>query len=138
MRRSDGVAIGDGMDLNENADLDTSQVEDARGSGGGGGRFGGGGFGGLPIPIGGGIGTILTVVVVLGMLLAGGTFGRSILGGDSSSSQGDNTNLNQKCAASNPDRLNDTDCRNVLYVNSIQAYWQAALPQTFGKHQTHP
>jgi predicted metalloprotease len=132
MGRADEVTIGDEMDLNENADLDTSQVEDSRG-GGGGGRFGGGGFGGLPIPIGGKIGTILTVVVVLGMLFAGGTFGKSLLGGDSGSSQGDNTSLNQKCATSNPDRFSDTDCRNVLYVNSIQAYWQSALPQTFGK-----
>jgi len=34
--------IGGDMELNENANLDTSQVEDLRGSGGGGGRGGGG------------------------------------------------------------------------------------------------
>jgi hypothetical protein len=34
------------MEINENADLDTSQIDDQRGSGGGG---GGGGLGGLPI-----------------------------------------------------------------------------------------
>jgi predicted metalloprotease len=119
------------MELNENADLDTSQVEDARGSGGG----GGGGFGGLPIPMGGGgMGMIVTiVVVVIGLLVGGGTLGRSLLGGGSGSGQGNNTQLEQKCATSNPDRFKDTDCRNLLYVNSIQAYWQTALPQTFGK-----
>ncbi|HEV7899384.1 MAG TPA: neutral zinc metallopeptidase [Planosporangium sp.] len=118
------------MELNENADLDSSQVEDARGSGGG-----GGGFGGLPIPIGGGMGIIVTiVVVVIGLLVGGGTLGRSMLGGGGNGGkQGDNTQLEQKCATSNPDRFKNTDCRNLLYVNSIQAYWQTALPQTFGK-----
>jgi predicted metalloprotease len=123
------VAIEVEMELNENADLDSSQVEDARGSGGG-----GGGLAGLPIPMGGGgIGMILTVVVVVGMLIAGGTFGSRLLSGGSNAKQGDNTQLDQKCAASNPDRFKNTDCRNLLYVNSIQTYWQAALPQTFGK-----
>jgi predicted metalloprotease len=118
-------------DLNQGADLDTSQVEDVRGAGGGigGGR---GGLGGLPIPIGGGkLGLIITIVVVLGTLVLGGTFGRNMLGG-SGGGGGDNSNLNQKCATSNPDRFNETDCTNVLYVNSVQAYWQTALPQTFG------
>ncbi|MGC9665729.1 neutral zinc metallopeptidase [Planosporangium sp. 12N6] len=121
------------MELNENADLDTSQVEDARGAGGG-----GGGFGGLPIPIGGGgMGLIVTiVVVVIGLLVGGGTLGRSMLGGGGSSGQGDNSSLAQRCATSNPDRFKNTDCRNLLYVNSIQAYWQTALPQTFGKQYT--
>ncbi|GAA1788192.1 hypothetical protein HC028_12640 [Planosporangium flavigriseum] len=117
------------MELNENADLDTSQVEDARGAG-----RGGGGFGGIPIPIGGGIGTIITlVVVVIGLVVGGGTFGRSMLGGGDGNDQGNNTQLEQKCAASNPDRFKDADCRNLLYVNSIQSYWQSALPQIFGK-----
>jgi uncharacterized protein len=123
------------MEINENADLDTSQIDDQRGSGGGG---GGGGLGGLiPIPMGGGggkIGLIITVVVVLGMLLLGGTFGRGMLGGgDSGSSQGDNASLEKNCGKDNPDRFKRQDCRNVLYVNSIQSYWQAALPQVFGK-----
>ncbi|GII21718.1 KPN_02809 family neutral zinc metallopeptidase [Planosporangium mesophilum] len=119
------------MELNENADLDTSQVEDARGAGGGGGR----GFG-LPIPMGGGGGgmIITIVVVVIGLLVGGGTFGRSLLGGGGDDSgQGNNTTLEQKCDKSNPDRFKDADCRNLLYVNSIQAYWQTTLPETFGK-----
>jgi predicted metalloprotease len=117
------------MDINENADLDASQVQDARGATG----AGGGGLGGLPIPIGGGrLGLIITVVVVLGMLVLGGTFGRGLLGGggDSGGGGGD---LGAKCATTNPNRFQETDCRNLLYVNSVQAYWTKALPETFGK-----
>src|SRR5439155_16824088 len=25
-----------------------------------------------------------------------------------------------------------TDCRNLLYINSVQAFWQTELPQAFG------
>jgi predicted metalloprotease len=126
------------MDLNDDADIDTSQVEDVRGSGGGGGGFlggGGGGFGGglggIPLPIGRGRGgCLMTVVVLVIMLAAGGYFGRGALTGGSS--QPANGNLASKCAASNPDRLKELDCRNVLYVNSIQAYWTTAYPRASG------
>jgi predicted metalloprotease len=114
------------MELNENADIDTSQVDDQRGSGGG-----GGGFGGLPIPIGGGglVGIIITVVLAL----AGGYFGLNQLGGDSGSSgTGDNTNIQQECADKSSARTK-LDCRNVLFVNSIQAFWTEAEPKYFGK-----
>jgi predicted metalloprotease len=124
------------MEINDNADLDTSQIDDQRGSGGGfGGGGGGGGLGGLPIPIGGGgkMGLIITVVIVLGLLLLGGTFGRNLLGGGNSPQSGDNTSLSKECDKSNPDRFKRPDCRNVLYVNSIQSYWQVAMPQVFGK-----
>ena len=131
------------MELNENADLDTSQVEDVRGAGGGlgggGGGFGGfggggrGGFSGIPLPIGGGkIGLIITVVVVLGMLLGGGIFGSNLLGGSSGDQQTSSTSLTEKCGTANPNRFQDVDCRNLLYINSVQAYWQTALPQSFG------
>jgi predicted metalloprotease len=117
------------MELNENADVDTSQVEDQRGSGGG----GGGGFGGLPIPLGGGglVGLIITVV----LLAVGGYFGVNQLGGDSGSGQADNTNIQQQC--SNKSTATDQlACRNVLYINSIQAYWKDATPQYFNQPYT--
>jgi predicted metalloprotease len=114
------------MELNENADIDTSQVEDQRGSGGG----GGGGFGGLPIPIGGGglVGIVITVVLAL----VGGYFGVNQLGGSGSSSTGDNTNITSECGDKSTARTK-LDCRNVLYVNSIQAFWKEAEPQYFDK-----
>jgi uncharacterized protein len=106
------------MELNENADIDTSQVEDRRGSGGG-----GGGLGGLPIGGGGIVGIIITIVVAV----VGGYFGINQIGGGSDT--GDNTNITQEC--SQQGALDKLECRNVLYINSIQAYWKTAAPQNF-------
>jgi predicted metalloprotease len=110
------------MELNENADIDTSQIDDQRGSGGGG---GGGGFGGLPIPGGGG--GLVGIVIFLLVAVVGGYFGVNKV----TSSSGDNKSLNQKCTAA--DKLKQLDCRNALYVNSIQAFWAQAEPKYFGK-----
>jgi uncharacterized protein len=110
------------MELNENADIDTSQIQDQRGGGGG-----GGGFGGLPIPIGGG--GIVGIVIFLLVAVLGGYFGVNKMTGSNSS--GDNTSLNQKCSAT--DKLKQLDCRNALYVNSIQAFWAQAEPKYFNK-----
>jgi len=113
------------MQLNENARIDTSQIDDQRGSSGG-----GGGLGGIPIPIGRGKGgLILTLVVVVASMLLGGGFGLNAL--NDGGSAGDNTALREKCAAETA--LDQLDCRNTLFVNSIQDFWQAALPERFGK-----
>jgi predicted metalloprotease len=120
------------MEFNDDADLDTSQVNDVRGSGGGrGGGFGG--LGGIPIPLGGGRGGILITIVIVALLVCGGYFGRDMLGGGGGGQAPDNANIDQQCAKSNPDRFKNADCRNVLYINSVQAYWTAALPATLGK-----
>jgi predicted metalloprotease len=109
------------MELNENARIDTSQIEDQRGSGGG------GGFGGLPIGGGG----ITGVIVTLLLAVVGGYFGVNQLGGDTGGTQtGGNTSLSQEC--SQPDATEQLDCRNALYVNSIQDYWAEAMPRYFG------
>jgi uncharacterized protein len=114
------------MSLNPDAQIDTGQVEDRRGSGGG--------FG-IPISFGGGggrgglVGLIVTVLLVL----VGGGFGASqLLGGDNGGGA-DNGNLNQTCSTANPNRLQNLDCRNTLYVNSIQNFWQTELPQVYGQ-----
>jgi hypothetical protein len=111
------------MELNENAQVDTSQIDDQRSSGGG----GGGGIGGLPIGGGGLTGIIVTVLIAL----VGGYFGINNLTGDSGGTQtGDNTSLSQECSQS--DAIKQLDCRNVLFINSIQAYWATELPQGLG------
>jgi predicted metalloprotease len=109
-------------DFNDDAELDTSQVEDLRGGGGGG--FGGGGFA-IPIPggrLGGGLIGLL-VLIVLSFLGYGLTGGGGDTGGE---------DLSTVCAPSNPDRFDRADCRSVLYVNSIQAYWSQSLDDTLG------
>ncbi|WP_144119263.1 KPN_02809 family neutral zinc metallopeptidase [Catellatospora sichuanensis] len=111
------------MTLNENADIDTSQVTDARGSGGGG---GGGGLGGIPIPVGGGI---VGTLIVIGLALVGTFLGPQMFGGGDDGGPG----VSQTCSTANPDRLENAECRNALYINSIQAYWREAMPQTFGQ-----
>ncbi|MEV0731512.1 neutral zinc metallopeptidase [Polymorphospora sp. NPDC050346] len=117
------------MELNENARIDTSQIEDRRGAGRGG---GGGGIGGLPIPLpggGGGKGGLVVLIAVVVFTLIGGGFGLNALTGGEE--QGDNAAIDQRCAAD--DALRQLDCRNTLYVNSVQAYWRTALPQHFGR-----
>jgi predicted metalloprotease len=110
------------MELNENANIDTSQIDDERGSGGG------GGFAGLPIGGGGLTGIIVTLVIAL----VGGYFGiNNLSGGGSQPQQGDNTTLQQECKQT--DALKQLDCRNVLFVNSIQAFWTDELPKSFGE-----
>lgn len=114
------------MELNENARIDTSQVDDRRGSGGGGGGMG------IPIPTGGGgRGGLIGLVVAVLVALVGGGFGLNAATNGGGSEQGDNTSLEQKCSAD--DALQQLDCRNTLYVNSIQAYWKNALPERFGE-----
>jgi predicted metalloprotease len=103
------------MELNKDVQIDTGQIRDARGAGGG------GGLGGLPIPTGGGGGIIGLIILVL--LVVGGFVGGNALTDE---------NGLEECAATNPDRLERLDCRNAVYVNSIQAYWRDALPQSLG------
>ncbi len=115
------------MELNPNAHVDTSQVEDARGSGGGGGS----GLGGLPI--GGGKGIIGLVIGIL-VLLGGGGYGATqVFGGGGGSSPTDNGSISAECADSNADRTKQEDCQIALYVDSIQAFWQTELPKAYGK-----
>jgi hypothetical protein len=110
------------MELNEGARIDTGQIEDRRGSAGG-------GLGGM-IPMGGGRGGIVGLIVTVLLALAGGGYGVSrVVGGD----DGNGANLGQECATGNPDRLENLDCRNTLYVNSIQNFWQTELPQVFSR-----
>jgi predicted metalloprotease len=119
------------MELNENADIDTSQVDDVRGSGGGG---GGGGLGGLAGMIPGG--PLVKIIVAVVLALAGGGTALSQLGGDdpgtgTADSATNNSALAEKC--DKPDKLQQLDCRNAAYVQSIQDYWVDALPQSFGE-----
>lgn len=117
------------MSFNDNAGLDTSQVQSG-GSGGGapGGVVVGGGFGGL----------VLLVIMLV--------FGGGHLGGGSSTQSGQvdqgqvqpggsqsGTAFSQ-CKTGADANRNDT-CRVIGTVNSVQAYWSQELPR-YGKSYT--
>ena len=112
------------MELNENARIDTSQIDDRRSSGGG-----GGGGGGIRLPSGGG--GITGIIITVLLALVGGYFGvNQATGGGGDPQSGDNTSLSAKCSSTGA--LDQLDCRNAAFVNSIQDYWVDAMPATFG------
>jgi uncharacterized protein len=97
--------------FNRNARLDASQVSDRRGGRGGGGIALGGGLGGL--------------VLLLVVFLMGGNPADLVGAGQAPQlTEGDVASLEEDC-----DRVADLeenpDCRFVLYVNSIQSFWDA-------------
>ncbi|MBC9823354.1 neutral zinc metallopeptidase [Terrabacter sp. MAHUQ-38] len=126
------------MSFNDNAQLDTSQVE----SGGSGGFGGGGGGGGFPggIQVGGGIGGLILLVL---MLIFGG--GNILGGGDSGSSSGglpsQQLEPDQVGAAGQVDQGDFSQCKTgadankndvclvIATVNSVQDYWEKTLPK---------
>jgi predicted metalloprotease len=109
------------MTFDPNAQLDPSQVTDARG----GSRLGG--RGGLAIG-GGGLGLVLVIVY---MLLGGDP---SILVGNGSGAGGvDTTGPNSSALAtckSGAEANQREDCQIVGYVNSIQKFWQTEFSQS--------
>ena len=108
------------MDIDPNANLDPSQIDDQRGQRSLGGIPGGG----LTIG-GGGLGILITIVVILVNVLGGGS-GLGGLGGLQDQTLGGEvpagSSLSQDCRTG-ADAANRDDCRVVAYVNSVQAYW---------------
>jgi predicted metalloprotease len=112
------------VDIDDDARLDTSQINDVRGRGG---RISGMPMG-RGIAVGGGAtGIIITIIVLVLTQLVGGGGGlgaglgnldNQAVGGSSS-----NSTLSQDCQTG-ADAENREDCRIVAYVNSIQAYWK--------------
>ncbi len=101
------------MQYNENARLDSSQVQ-SRGGGlgsGGGGRIAVGGIGGV-------------IILILAMLF--GFDAGALLGGTSSGPVAA-TNDFAACKTG-ADIARNRDCRFVAYTNSIQDYWTKVLP----------
>jgi uncharacterized protein len=136
------------MELDDSQELDLSQIDDQRGQGGGGmggGGIGmggggmGGGMGGLPMGrAGGGLGLVVILAIFALKMCAGGSGGGGGLGIDptagignqsvNQSASGDNSNLAESCKVGT-DRLKRTDCRNAVFVNSIQSFWKSAYPR---------
>lgn len=128
------------MQYNDDAQLDTSVVEDARSSGSSGGLGGGlgGALGGLGVGNlaagGGGLGLVVVIVVVLINVLGGGASGGlpggmtglNDVGGGSVNSV-DDSQLRASCKTGK-DANSRTDCALVADIESIEDYWSSTLP----------
>ncbi len=125
------------MQFNDDAQLDTSQVQDARGGGGI-------GRGGLAVG-GGGLGLVGLIVVVLFNVLGGGggsstgtlPGGLSSLGQGSNPSTVDNTELSSSCKTG-ADANARSDCAIVADIDSVQAFWAAQLPKEGTQYTKSP
>jgi predicted metalloprotease len=108
------------VEFNDDAGLDTSQVEDMRSSGGG-------GVGGRVLAGGGGLGIVgLIIYFVMSQFGGiGGGGGGSLIGlGDvGSGQQVDNAKISEQCKTGK-DANSNHDCALVAVINSVQGYWQ--------------
>jgi uncharacterized protein len=115
--------------FNEGAGLDTSQVDDERGSGG---RFSGIPGGGLAVGGGGGIiGLVITVVLLL--MNSGGGGGSSAGSGSFTNGQ-TATSLAAECRTG-ADANNREDCRVVGIVDSVQKFWSTRFAKSGRSYQ---
>jgi predicted metalloprotease len=119
------------MKFDDDASLDTSQVDDVRGSGGssfGGGGLGAvlGGMGGLG-KAGGGIGIAGVVIYLLINFLASGGGGSSLASNIPDDRAATPSELSSECRTG-ADANRDEACRIVAVVNSVQDYWAGAVP----------
>ncbi len=115
------------MRFDENAQLDTSQVDDLRGA------RGGGGVGGRVAMGGGGLGVVgLIVYFLLTQLGGGGGGGFELPGGLSGLPEGQTSDTSQ--AASNcrtgSQANTELDCEVVAVVNSLDGYWSDAFARS--------
>jgi predicted metalloprotease len=124
-----GIVI---VDINPDAELDTSQVEDLRGSSGG-------GLGGRVAIGGGGVTLVGLLIFFLVSQLGGGGLPQGLpqspgsLGGIQSGQQVDGTALSQKCRTGQ-DSAGNLDCEAVAVINSIQSYWTSEFAATGTKY----
>ncbi|MFC5996238.1 neutral zinc metallopeptidase, partial [Pseudonocardia hispaniensis] len=117
------------MRFDENADLDTSHIDDLRGSGGG-----GGGLGGRVAIGGGGVGIVGLILFFLLSQLGGvgGGGGVPLPGGLSGLANGqsaDNTDIAQSCRTG-ADANTRLDCEVVAVTNSLDGYWSDAFARS--------
>jgi predicted metalloprotease len=111
------------MRFDEDSQLDTSQVQDTRGSRIPGGR----------VAIGGGAGVLGLVIYLLVNLLGGST--GALPGIDQVQVEGDNSQLEQECKTG-ADANAKQDCRVVAVVNSVQTFWAQEFERRGGSYQT--
>jgi predicted metalloprotease len=115
-----GSAREGSMRFDENAQLDTSQIDDLRGSGGG-----GGGIGGRVAVGGGGLGVVGLILYFLLSQLGGGAGAGVDLGGLTGLERGQSADTSQAASScrSGEQANTELDCEVVAVVNSLDGYW---------------
>jgi predicted metalloprotease len=123
------------MKFNPKSRLDTKQIRDRRGraTSGGGGlpslRTGGGGLS-SGLPVGGGIvGVIIALVIAFVVWKSGG--GEPSGSASTAAGTSSDSDIVERCQTG-ADANKYEDCAIVADVNSIQSYWNKALPQQTG------
>ncbi len=116
------------MKYNEDAQLDTSEVQDTRGGG-----LLPGSRGGQVALGGGGLGIVGLLVVLLVNVLGGGggtDLGNVLgqLGQSGAPATADNSQVRQECRTG-ADANAKLDCAAVADIDSIQAFWETELPE---------
>jgi uncharacterized protein len=126
------------MRFDENAQLDTSNIDDLRGSGGG----GGGGLGGRVAIGGGGLGIVGIILFLLLQFLGGGGGGTGALPAPSgleaipSGQTGDTSTAASACRTGSQANT-QLDCEVVAVVNSLDNYWSDTFARS-GQRYTPP
>lgn len=132
--KSLNAAYGVYVEFEKEAHIDTSGIEDRRGSQPAGSGLptpsGGGGMGGGAV--GGIVGALL--VLVLGALGVSG----NIPGLQATDNSSDNRALQEKCDATNPNRFAEADCRQAATFVDLRDYWRDAVPQQLGVAYSDP
>jgi len=125
------------MKYDDDASLDTSSVEDARG-----GR-GFGGFGGRGVAFGGGgLGVVGVVIYLLVTLVGGGGSSGAAnvlgqLGQDGQPATADNSKVKSECRTGR-DANQKLECAVVADIDSIQEYWTRELPRLGHRYDPVP
>lgn len=129
------------MRFDENADLDTSNINDLRGGGGGG---GGGPLGGRVAVGGGGLGIVGLIIYFLISQLGGGGGGGGgyalpDAGGLGGLQQGQTTSTSDLASScrTGADANNQLDCEVVADINSIDDFWSETFSRS-GQNYTPP
>lgn len=117
------------MRFNEDAGLDTSQIDDLRGGGGG---RGGGALGGRVAAGGGGLGVVGLILYFLLSQLGGTGGGFELpdgLGGLAGGQSADTSQIAESCRTG-ADANTRLDCEMVAVVNSLDGYWSDAFARS--------
>jgi predicted metalloprotease len=122
------------VEFNDDAGLDTSQVEDMRSSGGG-------GTGGRVLLGGGGLGIVGLIIYFVmsqfGGSLGGGLSSAPSLGEVPNNQRVDNAKLSEQCKTGRDANTNH-DCALVAVVNSVQGYWKDEFARSGQTYQAAP